>query len=75
MSPRDKVYNEVLEHVLRLMSEPRFDIDMIASSLMVISQRLYKTHLSKKDYESLMKVIVKSENIKPYDLRGKGTIH
>jgi len=74
MSPKDKVYNEVLEHVLRLMSEPRFNIDMIASSLMVISQRLYKTHLSKQDYENLMKVIVKSEHIKPYDIR-KGTLH
>ena len=74
MSPRDKVYNEVLEHVLRLMSEPRFDIDMIASSLMVIAQRLYKTHLSKEEYDRLMKVITKSENIKPYDIR-KGTVH
>jgi hypothetical protein len=74
MSPRDKVYNEVLEHVLRLLSEPSFNMDMIASSLMVISQRLYKTHLSKKDYDNLMKIIVKSEHIKPYDIR-KGTLH
>ena len=74
MSPKDKVYNEVLEHVLRLMSEPRFDIDMIASSLMVISQRLYKTHLSKEEYDKLMKIITKSEHIKPYDIR-KGTVH
>jgi len=74
MNARDKVYNEVLEHVLRLLSEPSFNMDMIASSLMVISQRLYKTHLSKKDYENLMKIIVKSEHIKPYDMR-KGTLH
>jgi len=74
MSPRDKVYNEVLEHVLRLLSEPNFTIDMIASSLMVIAQRLYKTHLSPLEYEKLMKVIVKSEHIKPYDIR-KGTLH
>ena len=74
MNPRDKVYNEVLEHVIRLLSEPSFNMDMIASALMVISQRLYKTHLSAKDYESLMKIIVKSENIKPYDIR-KGTLH
>ena len=73
MNTKDKVYQEVLEHVVRLLSE-HHSIDMIASSLMVISQRLYKTHLSKKDYENLMKVIVKSEHIKPYDLR-KGTLH
>ena len=74
MNARDKVYNEVLEHVLRLLSEPNVNIDMIASALMVISQRLYKTHLSPAAYERLMKVIVKSEHIKPYDIR-KGTLH
>jgi hypothetical protein len=74
MNARDKVYNEVLEHVLRLLSEPNVNIDMIASALMVISQRLYKTHLSAAAYERLMKVIVKSEHIKPYDIR-KGTLH
>ena len=73
MSPRDKVYNEVLEHVLRLLSEPSFNIDMIASALMVIAQRLYRTHLSKKDYDKLMEVAAKVE-IKPYDIR-KGTLH
>ena len=74
MNARDKVYNEVLEHVLRLLGEPNFNMVMIASSLMVIAQRLYKTHLTKKDYENLMKIIVKSEHIKPYDIR-KGTLH
>ena len=74
MNARDKVYNEVLEHVLRLLSEPNVNIDMIASALMVISQRLYKTHLGTAAYERLMKVIVKSEHIKPYDIR-KGTFH
>ena len=74
MNARDKVYNEVLEHVLRLLSEPNVNIDMIASALMVISQRLYKTNLSPAAYERLMKVIVKSEHIKLYDIR-KGTLH
>ena len=74
MKTQDKVYQEILEHVLRLLSEPNVNIDMIASALMVISQRLYKTHLSASAYERLMKVIVKSEHIKPYDIR-KGTLH
>ena len=74
MNARDKVYNEVLEHVLRSLSEPSFNMDMIASSLMVISQRLYRTHLTTEEYTRLMKVIAKSEHIKPYDLR-KGTLH
>ena len=72
MKIQDKVYNEVLEHVLRLLSE-HHSIEMIASCLMVIAQRLYKTHLSKKDYDRIMKVASEID-IKPYDIR-KGTLH
>jgi len=46
---------------------------MIAGCLMVIAQRLYKTHLSKEDYDRIMKVAAEVD-IKPYDLR-KGTLH
>ena len=72
MNTKDKVYNEVLEHVLRLLSEHQ-PIEMVASCLMVIAQRLYRTHLSKEDYDNLMKVAAKVD-IKPYDIR-KGTLH
>jgi len=72
MKVQDKVYNEVLEHVLRLLSE-HYPIEMIASCLMVIAQRLYKTHLSKEDYVRIMKVASEID-IKPYDIR-KGTLH
>ena len=69
---KDKVYNEILEHVLKLLSEHK-SIEMIAGCLMVIAQRLYKTHLSEKDYKKIMKVAAEVE-ITPYDLR-KGTLH
>jgi len=72
MKIQDKVYNEVLEHVLRLLSE-RHSIEMIASCLMVIAQRLYKTHLSPEEYKKIMKVASEID-IKPYDIR-KGTLH
>ena len=72
MNTKDKVYNEVLEHVIRLLSEHQ-SIEMIAGCLMAISQRLYRTHLSKEEYDKIMK-IAKSEHIKPYDIR-KGTLH
>ena len=72
MNKKDKVYHEILEHVLRLLSE-HHSIEMIAGCLMVIAQRLYKTHLSKEDYKKIMK-IASEIDIKPYDIR-KGTLH
>jgi len=69
---KDKVYNQILEHVIRLLSEHK-SIEMIAGCLMVIAQRLYKTHLSENDYKKIMKVASEIE-IQPYDIR-KGTLH
>ena len=69
---KDKVYQEILEHVIRLLSE-HHSIEMIAGCLMVIAQRLYKTHLSEKDYKKIMKVAAEVE-ITPYDIK-KGTLH
>ena len=69
---KDKVYQEILEHVVRLLSEHK-SVEMIAGCLMVIAQRLYKTHLSEKDYKKIMNVAAEIE-IKPYDIK-KGTLH
>ena len=72
MNIKDKVYHEVLEHVVRLLSEHK-SIEMIAACLMVIGQRLYKTHLSPEEYKKIMKVACEVEVI-PFDIR-KGTLH
>ena len=69
---KDKIYEEILEHVIRLLSE-HHSIEMIAGCLMVIAQRLYKTHLSEKDYKKIMKIAAEVEVV-PYDIR-KGTLH
>ena len=69
---KDKVYQEILEHVIRLLSE-HHSVEMIAGCLMVIAQRLYKTHLSEKDYKKIMKVATEVD-IQPYHIR-KGTLH
>jgi hypothetical protein len=69
---KDKVYNQILEHVIKLLSQ-HYPIEMIAGCLMVIGQRLYKTHLSEKDYKKIMKVASEIE-IQPYDIK-KGTLH
>ena len=72
MNNKDRVYHEILEHVIRLLSQHQ-PIEMIAGCLMAIAQRLYRTHLSKKDYDKMMRLAAEVE-IKPYDVR-KGTLH
>ena len=69
---KDRVYDEILEHVVKLLSEHK-SIEMIAGCLMAIAQRLYRTHLSKADYDKIMKMAAEID-IKPYDIR-KGTLH
>tara|TARA_Y100001951_G_scaffold92368_1_gene87090 strand:+ start:183 stop:395 length:213 start_codon:yes stop_codon:yes gene_type:complete len=69
---KDKVYDEILEHVVKLLSEHK-SIEMIAGCLMAIAQRLYRTHLSKEEYDKIMKLAAEID-IKPYDIR-KGTLH
>ena len=69
---KDKVYDEILEHVVKLLSE-HHSIEMIAGCLMAIAQRLYRTHLSKEEYDKIMKIAAEID-IKPYDIR-KGTLH
>ena len=72
MKEEDKVYHDLLGHVMHLM-EHRLPVTMIAASLMAIAQRLYKTHLSEEDYQRIMKLAYET-NIEPYDV-SKGTLH
>ena len=69
---KDKVYHELLGHVLKLLVE-KHSLEMVAGCMMAIAQRLYKTHLSEKDYQAIMRVAQEVE-VKPYDLK-KGTLH
>ena len=72
MNDQDKVYRDLLDHVLHLL-EHELPVTMVAASLMAIAQRLYKTHLSEEDYHRIMKVAYET-NVKAYDLT-KGTLH
>ena len=72
MNDEDRVYRDLLDHVLHLLDH-KLPVTMVAASLMVIAQRLYKTHLSEEDYQRIMKVAYET-NVKPYDI-SKGTLH
>ena len=72
MNDADTVYKDLLDHVLHLLDH-KLPVTMIAASLMAIAQRLYRTHLSEKDYNKIMKIAYEI-NIEPYDIK-KGTLH
>ena len=72
MKDEDKVYHDLLDHVLHLLDH-KLPVMMGAASLMAIAQRLYKTNLSEKDYQRIMKIAYET-NVDPYDIKG-GTLH
>ena len=72
MNDEDKVYHNLLDHVLHLLDH-KLPVMMVAASLMAIAQRLYKTNLSEKDYQRIMKIAYET-NVDPYDIKG-GTLH
>ena len=72
MNNEDKVYHDLLNHVLHLL-EHKLPVEMVAASLMAIAQRLYRTNLSEEDYQRIMKIAYET-NVKPYDLTN-GTLH
>ena len=72
MNDEDKVYHDLLGHVMHLL-EHKLPVTMVAASLMAIAQRLYKTHLSPEDYIRIMKVAMET-HVEPYDI-SKGTLH
>ena len=72
MNNQDKVYRDLLDHVLHLL-EHKLPVTMVAASLMAIAQRLYKTHLNEEDSHRIMKVAYET-NVAPYDI-SKGTLH
>ena len=72
MNDEDKVYRDLLDHVFHLLDH-KLPVMMVAASLMAIAQRLYKTNLSEKDYNRIMKIAYET-NVEPYDVK-KGTLH
>ena len=60
-----KVYDDLFERAVTLLQD--HPPEMVAGCLMAIAQRLYKTHLSDKDYHQIMTVAATSE-VEPYDV-------
>ena len=61
-----KVYNKFFDDAMHLLNEHSVPVELVASTMIAIAQRLFKTHFSEKDYEALMDEILNHEEVKPY---------
>lgn len=68
-----KVYDDLFEHVTHLLNDHQLPVELVASTLMAIGQRLYRTHLSEHNYQRLMDII-RDAPVTPYDVT-KERIH
>ena len=63
-----KVYDDIFEHVMHLLNEHTLPVELVASTLMAIGQRLYRTHLNDRSYHALMDIIRDAE-VQPYEVK------
>ncbi len=71
MKKLDDIYQEIFEDALHYMDQ-NYTVQMVAATYMAIALRLYKTHLTDKDYKKMVKTTLETET-KPFDL--KETLH
>jgi len=63
-----KIYDDLFEHVMHMLNEHQLPVDVVASTLMAIGQRLYKTHLTDKSYDAMMDMI-RDYPVEPYNVK------
>ena len=66
--PEQKVYDDIFEHVTHMLNEHSIPVELVASTLMAIGQRLYRTHLTDRSYHALMDIIHDTD-VQPYDVK------
>jgi hypothetical protein len=62
-----KVYDDLFEHVMHMLNEHQLPVELVASTLMAIGQRLYRTHLNDHGYHAMMDVI-REATVEPYSV-------
>ena len=63
-----KVYEDLFEHVMHMLNDHSLPVELVASTLMAIGQRLYRTHLSDRGYQALMDII-RDTDVQPYNVK------
>ena len=71
MTKLDDIYQDVFEDALHYMDEG-YTAQMVAATYMAIAMRLYKTHLTDKDYKRMVKATLETV-VTPFEL--KETLH
>ena len=66
LEPERKVYDDLFDQAVTLLQD--HPPGLVAGTLMAIAQRLYKTHLSDKDYQQIMTLAATTE-VEPYDVK------
>ena len=61
-----KCYDMFFEEAMHLLNDHQLPVELVAGTMIAIAQRLYKTHLSDKEYEALMDEILNHGEVKPY---------
>ena len=64
----EKVYKMFFDDAMHLLNEHSVPVELVAGTMIAIAQRLYKTHLSDKEYEALMDEILNHGEVKPYGM-------
>ena len=64
----EKVFQMFFEDAMHLLNEHQLPVELVAGTMIAIAQRLYKTHLSDKEYEALMDEILNHGEVKPYGM-------
>ena len=62
-----KTYDDIFDHVMHMLNDHQLPVELVASTLMAIGQRLYRTHLSERGYHALMEIL-RDTDVKPYDV-------
>ena len=67
----DDIYQDIFEDALQYIDR-NYSVQMIAATYMAIALRLYKTHLTDKDYKKMVKATLETA-VTPFDI--KETLH
>ena len=66
--PLEKIYRELYGHSMELLEEYDAPVEAVASSLMAIAMRLYKSSLSEENFNKIKEVILDTD-VEPYKRR------
>ena len=70
----EKTYQMFFDAAMHLLNEHQLPVELVAGTMIAIAQRLYKTHLSDKEYKALMDEILDHAGVEPYNVE-KVRIH